>query len=243
MTPDRSLLRGGMRQNRHVPRGVVLLHEDGEILVVDKPPGLLTVGTERERERTLYWAMTDYVKRGVAKSRARLFVVHRLDRDASGLVVFARTVAAKGQLQRHWEEVEKRYVAVVHGEMAEDEGVVENYLAERGVDRVAVTQDSKKGYLSRTQYRVLARGRGRSLVEVHLLTGRKHQIRVHLAYVGHPIVGDRKYGLAGDRGRRLCLHAVALGFRHPRTGAWMCFEGEMPPYFAKLVGMADTAEK
>ncbi len=228
------------RSRRHLPRGVRILHEDDDILVVEKPHGMLTVATESRTTGTLYSALTDYVRKGNVKSRHRVFIVHRLDRDASGVLVFARSFAAKSALQSGWERAEKRYLAVVHGRMPQKSGVIESYLVENDARFVRSTRDTRRGKLSRTAYRVMRESDGRSLLEVDLITGRKHQIRVHLAELGRPIVGDRKYGKDGDGERRLALHAKSLAFDHPVSGQRVAFECATPGYFNRLMGASDT---
>lgn len=243
---------------RHWPRGVVILHEDRDILVVEKPAGMLTMGTTRFDEDTLYHKLTDYVRKGNSKSRERLFIVHRLDREASGVLVFARNERAKTTLQDHWSEAKKRYLAIVLGTPTPKSGVFESFLAENAAHRVYATRDAADGKLSRTAYRVVRERGGSSLLEIDLLTGRKHQIRVQLADAGHPILGDKKYGPLGKlrgrigerrpprgraqpRGRsgartpgRLALHAVSLSFQHPSTGEIMTFEAKVPRHFAEM---------
>jgi tRNA pseudouridine32 synthase/23S rRNA pseudouridine746 synthase/23S rRNA pseudouridine1911/1915/1917 synthase len=217
-------------------RGLEILHEDQDILVVDKPAGLLTMGTERERERTAYFALTDYVRKGAARSRNRIFIVHRLDRDTSGVLVFAKTAEAKARLQSHWDETTKRYLAVVHGTVAKRADTISSYLAENTAYGVYSTPDPRKGRLSHTAYTVLKQTKDFALLEITLLTGRKHQIRVHLAGRGHPVVGDKRYGRPHDAHRRLALHARSLTLRHPVTGEERTFEVQAPPHFRALVG-------
>jgi tRNA pseudouridine32 synthase/23S rRNA pseudouridine746 synthase/23S rRNA pseudouridine1911/1915/1917 synthase len=221
---------------RHLPEGLAILHEDPDILVVEKPPGLLTVGTDKGESRTVYFALTDYVRKGYAKSPKRVFVVHRLDREASGILVFAKSEQAKRSLQDQWPETTKKYLAVVHGAMAQPSGTIASYLAESAAYRVYSTPDETKGKLSRTAYVVLRETRDFSLLEVELLTGRKHQIRVHLAESGHPIVGDRKYGKRDLAHSRLALHALSIAFTHPFNGRPCRFETDVPGYFRALVG-------
>ena len=221
---------------RHQPQGLAILYEDKDILVVDKSPGLLTVSTERGETRTAYYRLTDYVRKGYAKSRNRIFIVHRLDRDASGILVFAKTAEAKECLQRRWEETEKRYLAVVHGKLARKTGTLSTYLVENKAHLVHSTPDARKGKLSHTQYRVLKETDAFSLLEINLLTGRKHQIRVHFAEIGHPVVGDKKYGEKGGEHKRLALHALSISFTHPYSDRRVAFETPIPGYFNSLVG-------
>lgn len=222
--------------HRHFPKDFSILHEDRDILVVNKPAGLLTMGTEKDKIRTAYAMLTDYVRKGCAKSSKRIFIVHRLDRDTSGLLVFAKTVEAKKRLQGNWEGTEKKYLAVVHGRCEKLEGLITSYLAENKAHVVYTTTDSAKGKLARTAYRVLKYTKEFSLLEIDLLTGRKNQIRVHLASIGHPVVGDNKYGKDRKTYRRLALHAISLSFIHPVSGRRLTFETEFPEYLSKLLG-------
>jgi RluA family pseudouridine synthase len=233
-------VRKGSGSRNRLPRGLVLLYEDQDILVVDKPAGLLTVGTDSDKSCTAYAALTDYVRKGCARARNRVFIVHRLDRDTSGVLVFAKTEAAKFRLQEHWPEIEKKYLAVVHGRCRKQSDTISTYLAENKAHVVYSTSDPKLGKLSHTGYKVLRQTKDFALLEVELLTGRKNQIRVHLAGIGHPIVGDRKYGRAEDPWARLALHARMISFRHPVNGKPLVFSAETPSHFYKLVGSPKT---
>jgi len=219
-----------------LPCGLVILYEDRDILVVDKPPGLLTIGTERDKARTAYFILTDYVRKGCARSRNRVFIVHRLDRDTSGVLVFAKSEEVKLRLQGEWNETEKKYLAVVHGRCKKNAETITSYLAENKAQVVYSTSDPTKGKLSHTAYRVVKQTKDFALLEVDLLTGRKNQIRVHMAGIGHPIVGDRKYGRAQDSHHVLALHAQSICFRHPFSGRRLTFAAKVPGYFQKLVG-------
>jgi 23S rRNA pseudouridine1911/1915/1917 synthase len=223
-----------------------LVFEDDQILVVDKPAGLLTIATERERERTAYRLLAEYVGGHGGTPRTtrpgpRLFIVHRLDRETSGLLVFAKSVATKRRLQEQFEgrSVERRYVAVVEGVPRESEGTLKSRLREDRSLRVRGARERPRGRErspSReaiTRYRVLERGAAAALVELSLVTGRRGQIRAQLAELGHPIVGDCGYGARQDPARRVCLHATRLGFIHPR-GHTVGFDSPAPPTFAKL---------
>jgi len=222
--------------SRHLPKGLEVIYEDRALLVVDKPPGLLTIGTETEKSRTAYSALTDYVRKGSARSKNRIFIVHRLDRDTSGILIFAKSEEAKFYLQSQWRETKKKYLAVAHGTFEKRSGIITSYLAENKAHTVYSTGNTTKGKLSHTGYRVLKQTRHFALLEVDLLTGRKHQIRVHLADHGHPIVGDKKYGNRNPSHKRIALHALSLSVRHPTSGAMCTFETNVPEYFNRLVG-------
>ena len=227
------------------PSVLGLVHEDEDLIVVDKPPGLLTIATERERERTAYRLLADYVgghgSDGPRRGAPRLFIVHRLDRETSGLLVFAKSVGAKRRLQSQFEArtVERRYVAVVEGRVADERGALRSRLREDRALRVRPTRDRSAGREAITDYRVTARGAGTTLLELALVTGRRGQIRSQLAALGHPVVGDRAYGASRDPLRRLCLHATRLGFAHPR-GHRVSFESPAPAAFARLCEDART---
>ena len=223
-------------RKRFVSKGLAVLYEDKDILVVDKPAGLLTVATERERSRTVHALLTDYFRTGCGRSRKRLFVVHRLDRDTSGVLIFAKSEEAMYRLKAGWKQTEKKYLAVVHGRLEKNSGTITSYLAEDKAYNVYSTSDTERGRLSVTDYKVLRVAKGLSLLEVSLLTGRKNQIRVHLAGIGHPIVGDTKYGKEDDSQPRMALHARSISFRHPFNGKQLTFESEIPAFFAALVG-------
>lgn len=222
------------------PRGLEILHEDRDVIVVNKVAGLLTMGTGRHGERTAHEALSSYVKKGNPKSRERVFIVHRLDRDTSGALVFARTEEAKRALQDNWSDVEKTYLAFVEGHPDPPEGEISSYLIENDALRVYSTDDSTRGKFSRTQYKVVKIVGGRALLEVRLLTGRKNQIRVHLADKGWPIVGDSKYGRANSDGKRMALHSHTLSFAHPYNGRPMSFTAPIPETFHRMPGSAKS---
>ncbi len=221
--------------NRHLPRGLEILYEDKDILVVGKPAGLLTVATETNKSRTACHILTDYVRKGCLKSRNRIFIVHRLDQWTSGVLIFAKSEEVKLRLQAQWKDTEKKYVAVVYGRLAKKEDSITSYLAQNKAYVVYSTTDATKGKLAHTAYKVLKETKQFSLLEISLLTGRKNQIRVHMADKGHPIVGDRKYGKPGDVHKRLALHSKSISFKHPATGKQMTFETRTPAYFNKLI--------
>lgn len=219
---------------KHQPKGLPILYEDRDLLVVDKPAGLLTIGTDRDKSRTAHALLNDYVRKGDPKSRNRVYVVHRLDQDTSGLLLFAKSEPAKKVLQQNWETTEKHYLAIVHGRLTVKEGTLTSYLAENSAQRVYSTADASKGKFSQTAYRVTQESRGFSLVEIHLLTGRKHQIRVQFADLGHPVAGDKKYSDGPPATYRLALHARSLAFIHPHNGRPMTFDTGMPEEFSRM---------
>ena len=231
-----------------LPGGIRLVHEDDAIVVIDKPPGLLTVATARERERTAHRIVRDHLASG--PRAPSVFIVHRLDRDTSGLIVLARSARARQQLQTQFaaRRVERVYLAVVEGVVRDERGTLESRLAE---DRSLRVRTVPAGPAARrdpaardavTHFQVVERRRATTLLEVTLGTGRRRQIRVQLAEMGHPVAGDldaartgdarpgRRPGSARTR-RRLLLHAMRLGFVHPGTGEPVRFESPAPPAF------------
>ena len=214
-----------------------LVYEDEYVVVVNKGYGLLSVSRGAAKpETTAYNIVKNYLKE--CDSRQKVFIVHRLDRDTSGLMMFAKTPEAKEAMQHNWNNMvlERKYVAVVEGNVENDEGVIRSYLGETSAHEVFSTQDPQQGKLAVTRHKVLARGQGRSLVEYSLDTGRKNQIRVHSRELGHPIVGDRRYGASQSPIGRLCLHARTLRFVHPQSRNDMNFQLPVPAKFLKLVG-------
>lgn len=213
-----------------------LVYEDDDIIVVNKGYGLLSMGTPSSRKDiTAYSILKSYVKQ--VNPLNKLFIVHRLDRDTSGLMMFAKSQEAKESMQHNWNNMvlERCYVAVVEGIMEETSGVVRSYLDETSQYEVYSTHEKGKGQLAVTRYKVIGRGGGYSMVEFSLDTGRKNQIRVHAHDLGHPIVGDRKYGAVSSPIHRLALHARTLRFAHPVTRKYMSFELPVPARFSALV--------
>jgi 23S rRNA pseudouridine1911/1915/1917 synthase len=207
------------------PSQLRLIHEDDDVLVIDKPPGLLTIATEQQRERTAYRLLRDWMEtRG-----GRVFVVHRLDQETSGLLVFAKSFTAKRKLQAQFEAraPERVYIARVEGLVAQDEGTLSGRLTQDRSLRVKPVSAGRQGKEAITQYRVLDRGRDTTLLELSLVTGRRGQIRAQLAAFGHPVVGDRAYGSRRDPLRRLALHATRLAFVHP-SGRRVVFDSPAP---------------
>lgn len=242
-------------------RDLEILYEDDCIIVADKPAGLLTMSTGKDGEITAYSILTDYVRSGKHRySRGkdgwnRIFIVHRLDRDTSGVIVFAKDPETKYALQNDWNDtvLERKYVAVLEGIPEIPEGTIDSYLKDNPKScRVYSSVTDNGGKYSVTHYRLLSpegktsgdrsggtpssrTGQRYSLVEFELETGRKNQIRVHAAEIGHPIAGDIKYGALTNPARRLCLHARTLAFRHPLTGKTIRFDTGIPDAFLRLV--------
>lgn len=218
-------------------RRLKLVYEDDDIIVVNKGYGLLSMGTDKIKEGTAYSILRDYLK--WQNPRNMLFIVHRLDRDTSGLMVFAKTQEAKDKLQHNWNNmvISRKYLAVVEGKPEPEEGEVRSYLAENSRFEVYSTDKPEEGQLAVTHYRTLRSRNGYSLMEVSLDTGRKNQIRVHMKDLGHPIAGDRRYGAKSSPIHRMALHAQTLRFIHPITRKDMNFSTPVPASFAKMVGM------
>lgn len=216
-------------------RRLKIVYEDDDIIVVNKGYGLLSMGNDRVKDGTAYSILRDYVK--WADPRNKIFIVHRLDRDTSGLMVFAKTQEAKERLQHNWNNMvlSRTYLAVVEGQPEPAEGVVKSYLTENSQFEVYSTENPEEGKLAVTRYTTL-RSRGKySLLEVSLDTGRKNQIRVHMKDLGCPISGDRKYGADSSPIHRLALHARTLRFIHPITRRDMNFTTPIPASFASMV--------
>jgi 23S rRNA pseudouridine1911/1915/1917 synthase len=226
------------RKEHHslLPPEVSLLHEDEDIIVVVKPPGLLTVSTESEREQTLQAVLNRYLKaKGIAD---RIHVVHRLDREASGILVFARSFEVREALKERFaaHDIDRIYVAVVEGSIDPPSGTIRSHLWE-GKDLLVRSVDPRSypnAKAAVTHYRTTRSGSKYSTLEVTLETGRKNQIRVHLAESGHPIAGDTRYGAKSDPIGRLALHARRLGVVHPTSGKKMTFESAVPAAFGRV---------
>lgn len=211
-----------------------IVHEDEHVLVVNKPAGLLTSTVERERRPTLLKEVQQHVRS--TQARARVGLIHRLDRDAAGLLIFSKSNLAYQSLKRQFfhHTVRREYTAVVHGTPTPPKGRIESRLVERADGTVHSTQEHATGQRAVTEYELVRRDGGFSLLSVRLETGRKHQIRVHLSERGTPIVGDAVYGPTPPKAERLMLAATALEIDHPATGERMRFETPMPQYMVLL---------
>ena len=215
-------------------RRLKIVYEDDDLLVVNKGYGLLSMGNDKVKDGTAYSILKDYLKR--KDPRNKIFIIHRLDRDTSGLMMFAKNEKAKEAMQHNWNNMvlNRKYVTVVEGHVEEPQGVVRSYLGETSQFEVFSTDDPSQGKLAVTRWTRLKEGSEYSLLEVELDTGRKNQIRVHMKDIGHPISGDRKYGAEASPIHRLALHARTLRFIHPVTRREMLFETPVPSSFIRL---------
>ncbi|MBW6520055.1 MAG: RluA family pseudouridine synthase [Desulfoarculaceae bacterium] len=205
-----------MREQAKSCPGLSIIYEDEDIIVIDKPAGLLTIATENEKRKTAFYLLSNYLKERAQSTQERVFIVHRLDQGTSGLLVFAKNEAAKQILQEQWSLADKRYSAIVEGVPREKEGQIASQLSESKALRVySVRDQSGEGKEAKTNYKVVKESEAYALLDITLLTGRKNQIRVHMADLGHPIAGDRKYGAKTNPLRRMALHAYFLSFDHP----------------------------
>ncbi len=226
-------VRGG-RVGRVKLYGIKIVHLDEAVVIVDKPAALLSMGSETEKQKTAHRILNEHLKALAGSETQQAFIVHRLDRETSGLMVFARSEAIQTALQKDWKNVTKTYLAVVEGVPAETKGTLTDRLREDA--SMLVRRVSHGGELAITHYRVRDKRADKALVELTLETGRKHQIRVQLSGLGHPIAGDKKYGARTDPANRLALHAYRLSFRHPASGALMEFQSALPQRLQSLVG-------
>lgn len=216
-------------------RGLQILYEDADIIIIDKPAGLLSIASDKEKERTAYHQLTEYVR--TKDPENRIFIVHRLDRETSGVMLFAKNEDIKHSLQDNWKEavVDRAYIAVVEGQVEKKEGRIKSWLQETKTRLVYSSSSPGEGQEAVTHYKVLEAGAGYSLLEIRLETGRKNQIRVHMKDIGHSIIGDKKYGAMTNPIGRLGLHAHILAFYHPVSGELIRFETEVPKKFSQLV--------
>lgn len=204
---------------------IKIVYEDRNIIVVNKESGLLTIGTNKERDRTLYNEVKEYVKKQYPKNK--IFIVHRLDKDTSGLVLFAKSELEKKKWQSIWNEVSRKYYAVVEGKLKNKQGKIELKLYE--TKSLDVVVNNKLGKRCITNYRVIDSNNSYSLLEIDIKTGRRNQIRASLDYIGHPIIGDKKYNSKKNPLKRLGLHAYLLEYKNKK------FEIDMPKEFNRLL--------
>jgi 23S rRNA pseudouridine1911/1915/1917 synthase len=213
-----------------------IVWEDDDIIVVDKHEGLLSVSDSPTQERTVYFLLNQYVKK--IDARNKVFILHRLDKGTSGLMMFAKNRPAQEILRNSWQQAitQRRYTAVVEGIPGKKEDIIVSYLAENSHYKVYCTEP-QQGKEAILRYKILKNNDLYSLVELQLETGRKNQIRAQMEYIGHPVVGDPKYGAHTNPCGRLMLHATQLYFIHPTTGREMRFESPVPKLFVKTVNV------
>jgi 23S rRNA pseudouridine1911/1915/1917 synthase len=218
---------------KEIERKLHIVFEDEHIIVIDKSAGLLSVSTGVEGE-TAISILSDYIKK--ENPHNKIFVVHRLDRDTSGLMIFSKSERIQSLLQNSWQTsvTERTYYAVVEGVVQKAADTIKTYLYESTAYFMHVTDDPEKGELAITHYKVLKTSKEYSLIGVELETGKKNQIRVHMQSIGHPVVGDKKYGTGSNPIGRLGLHAGVLAFIHPETKESMRFVSKMPASFLRL---------
>ena len=212
-----------------------IIYEDKNIIVVNKPARLLTVATETEKEKTLFHKVLEYEKKKHKSNK--VFIVHRLDYDTSGIIVFAKNMKIKSMLQDNWNNLAslREYVAVVDGKPMYNKQTIKTWLKE---NKNMVTYSSKRvndGKLAITKYEVIVSNSKYSFLKIHILTGRKNQIRVHMKEIGHPIIGDTKYGSNNNQAKRMMLHANKLELIHPMTKEKLTFEARIPKEFNKMI--------
>jgi 23S rRNA pseudouridine1911/1915/1917 synthase len=231
---------------------ITILYDDNSVIVVDKPSRLLTIATDRKESVTLHRILNEHYGtgrihghervsgrecvRGHRIDQGRIFTVHRLDRDTSGVILFAKSFEIKTKLQEGWSSLvdDKRYSAVVEGLIRDDSGEIRSLLAEDKFRRVYVTRDQRFGKQAITRYECIGRSARYALLDVRIETGRKNQIRVQLASIGHPVAGDSKYGAKTNPLGRLCLHAAGLTFIHPVSGGTISVVSPPPREFLRL---------
>ena len=223
-----------MEKKKAKKKKLDIIYEDKEFIVVNKPTKKLCVSTEKQKEHTLYSEVSAYVKKQNPKNK--IFIVHRLDKDTSGIVIFAKNEILKRKLQDNWDKFAKvrEYVAVVDKVPKKKKDSLKNYLKESKSLEVFVTDDEKHGKLAITDYEIIKKTRVYSMLKINIHTGRKNQIRVQLANIGNPIVGDKKYKSRNNPLGRLALHATKLEIVHPVTKKNMIFESKVPESFNKM---------
>lgn len=221
---------------KHRPRGFDILYEDRDLIIGNKSAGFLTVAAMWEKENTIYEILNSYVRKGSASSRKSVFVVHRLDQATSGILVFAKSEEVQAFLKNNWKQTEKTYYTIVRGTLAKKKDLIESHLLEDVDYVVHSTKDTTRGKFAQTEYTVVKETPHVSLLKINLLTGKKNQIRVHLSELGHPVVGDQKYGK--EKGSNLMLHSFSIELTHPFSGQRLRVQADVPDYFKRLVEYA-----
>lgn len=209
-----------------------ILYEDKFLIAVSKPHNLLTIGTNKEKDKTLYRKVSEYVKKQHKSNK--IFIVHRLDKDTSGIIIFAKDEKTKHILQSNWEKTTRKYIALVEGKITTN-GTIKNWLKETKTLYTYSSNKPNDGQLAITKYKPIIFNKEYSLIDIEILTGRKNQIRVHMKDIGHPIVGDKKYNSTKNPIRRMCLHANFIKFKHPITNKEIEIKSNYPTIFDKLI--------
>lgn len=215
-------------------RGITIVFEDKDLIVIDKHAGMLSIATDNKLEETAYNMLSKHVKS--QGNTNKIFVVHRLDRETSGLMMFAKSEQVQQILQKNWAEIvtERSYIAIVEGTPEKKEGTITSYLRESKALIVYSSQNPKDGTKAVTNYQVMRMNKNFAMLKVSLETGKKNQVRVHMQDIGHPVVGDKKYGSRISPIGRLGLHAWILAFKHPTNGELLKFETAIPRKFLRL---------
>ncbi|MCQ2201497.1 MAG: RNA pseudouridine synthase [Bacteroidales bacterium] len=213
-----------------------VVYEDDDVVVIDKPGGLCTIAVPGHPEIPTAYHMVDQYVKETGRKRSRIWIVHRLDRDTSGLLLFAKNQQAQNILRYNWDAMveDRRYIAVTEGVLTPQQGRYESYLFENPVTKRVYSANREGGKWAATNFYVIKSSARHSLVELELETGRKNQIRVHLSEHGCPIVGDTKYGAKYNPIGRMGLHAFCLTFHQPRTGEIIDLQTPIPECFTRI---------
>lgn len=238
-----TILKQGRKIEKKEKFPLEILYEDEDFIVINKPSGLLSIASDHEKEKTAYRMLNDYVRQSDPKQR--IFILHRIDKDTSGILVVAKNVRVRDSLQKRWNDFvqERGYYAIIPGTLPRKEGTFHTWLLETTTNLMYSSHKKGEGQEAITHYRTMETNSDYSLLDVHIDTGRKNQIRVHLKEAGHPILGDEKYGNGEDPLHRLALHAYQLTFLHPITKKKMSFTSPMPKEFRSLFQVAEKKKK
>lgn len=231
---DKVIVNWDAPHRKQAYEGIKIVFEDDDVIVINKRSGLLSVGSEKEKRQTAYRIVTNHIKQ--ENPTARLFVVHRLDREASGLMVFAKNKSAQLELKDSWDNTSDKnmYLIITEGTIKKDEDTLANFLIESKALIVYTTENKKKGKEAISRYSVVKKNEYYTMLEAWMDTERKHQLRVQLQSIGHPIVGDRKYESKQNPINRMAMHLRRITFIHPATQEEMTFETKVPEDFLKM---------
>ena len=234
LTKEDTVIVSKTRISKKTRANLPIIFENENFIVIDKPSGLLSVASDREKGRTAYRMVNDYVQQ--KDKHNRIFVVHRLDEDTSGVLMFAKNAHTKEVLQKNWNEivVKRGYYAIVEGKLEKKSDTFVDYLKENTLNLMYVTNDKKNGKKCTTSYKVMKENDKYSLLDINIDSGRKNQIRVQFGHRGHYVIGDDKYGQPSNPLKRLGLHAYNLVFKDPETGRVWDFKSPIPEVFTKL---------